>query len=790
MTSIDLPRITELLTSRAQQGREYLFEHECYELLSLMGAEAPPAVRLIPPGSRPTPGDLAALPTDKVVLKVVSKHITHKTEARGIRIVANEIGAVEAAFDLMLREVPEAYAEYLSAHPTLVPTDLREAGGANLEATLAQSIHGILLCSFVRPDASGFATELFVGIRNTAEFGPIISAGLGGVEMEILAQQIRPGAAVAIAPTGTIDGAGFLQLFRTTLSYQRLAGAMRGSRVLVSDAALCQCFQSFITIANHFSLVNPEAALHLNELEVNPFAISGARLAPVDGVCSFTTATAAPHPRPLDKIGRLLRPQTAAIIGVSRTSMNMGRIILNNLLDAGFDRDRTHVIRDGAEEIDGVRCVPSVAELPVKVDLVVVAVGADQASGVAQQLIEHNKAHTVILIPGGLGEKQGTQKLERQLKDRIAASHDLPDPGPVFLGGNSLGVISHPGRYNTMFIPQSRLARSRGTKTRRVCFMSQSGAFIIANLSRMPWLDPAYAVSIGNQIDLTAGDLLSYLQDDPGIEVFAIYLEGFQLGDGLVFANAVRQAVDQGKDVVFYKAGRTSEGRCATAGHTASVAGDYAVCASALTQAGAWVAEDFDDFGDALRLVVRLRGKRLGGNGLAALSNAGFESVGMADSIKRVGAELRLVEYTNQTRSLLEQALTRHHLDTLVDVKNPFDVTPMASDEAYAELATALLADAAVDLVVVGAVPLSPALHTLPPDHDSTASIDNAASIARVLPQVAAAQAKPVVAVVDAGTLYDPFAAQLEAGGLPVFRCADRAVRALGKLVALKTRQP
>ena len=51
---------------------------------------------------------------------------------------------------------------------------------------------------------AAFGNELFVGIRHTREFGPIISAGLGGVEMEILARQTRKGAAVAIAPTGTI----------------------------------------------------------------------------------------------------------------------------------------------------------------------------------------------------------------------------------------------------------------------------------------------------------------------------------------------------------------------------------------------------------------------------------------------------------------------------------------------------------------------------------------------------------------------------------------------------------
>ena len=49
----------------------------------------------------------------------------------------------------------------------------------------------------------------------------------------------------------------------------------------------------------------------------------------------------------------------------------------------------------------------------------------------------------------------------------------------------------------------------QGAKT--AAFVSQSGAFMITRLSKRPELDPAYMISVGNQNDLTLGDLVKYL---------------------------------------------------------------------------------------------------------------------------------------------------------------------------------------------------------------------------------------------------------------------------------------
>ncbi len=122
----------------------------------------------------------------------------------------------------------------------------------------------------------------------------------------------------------------------------------------------------------------------------------------------------------------------------------------------------------------------------------------------------------------------------------------------------------------------------------------------------------------------------------------------------------------------------------------------------------------------------------------------------------------------------------------MVDVKNPLDVTPMTGDVAFADLIHEVLGDAGIDATVVGIVPLTPALQTLPPGDAYSESIYDPSSIAQRLPRAAAATDKPVIAVIDSGSLFDPLAEALRAGGLPVFRSADRAVKALCKWIDIK----
>ena len=746
LTGAEATAFERTLLRAYEEGRRPLYEHEVYMLIELIGAISPPHYVFVPVGNTIGREVLERFPGQRLVLKIVSQDVVHKSDADGIVFVPKD-------YETVRRELERLVA--------------RHAGRARIE--------GVLVVEFVERTQPGFGNELFVGVRATREFGPVIAAGLGGIDTEYLASKMRPGVAVAKACATDTSAEEFLELFRGTAAYDVLSGRARGHRRIVSDGELLRCFRAFISLARHFCVDRGTEGPDVAELEVNPFAFRQQRMVPLDGRGRLGPAAKRPAPRPIEKVRRLLEPRAIAVLGVSSTSMNFGRIILNNIKSCGFPADHLYVVKENEQQIDGVRCVPSVAALPELVDMLVVAAPASTMPQIAREIVASGKVGAAVVIPGGMGEKEGSEEIEKQIRGIIAAGRELPDGGPVFLGPNCMGIQSRPGRYDTFFIPQAKLDTRWSQPARPVALVSQSGAFIVSRLSNLETLDPALTISLGNQIDLSIADLVQAVGERPDIQVIGVYAEGFNNYDGLDLVRAVRRITDAGKTVIFYKAGRTPSGRSAAAGHTASVAGDYDVCLAATAHAGALVVETFKEFEQLVDLATALHAKPVSGLRLGAISNAGFETVGMADNVVGAGYQMEMATLGEATRRQLADVLARFKLDALVNLRNPLDLTPMATDEAYEECVRRLLDSPDVDAVVAALVPLTPAMLTTPEE------IDKPGSLAERLPKLFAAADKPVVVSIDSGPRYDALVRRLRAAGVPVFRSADQAVRALGR---------
>jgi acyl-CoA synthetase (NDP forming) len=771
---IDFSRINDIFGSAEKDGRNFLLEHEVYKILEIAGIKTPKCT-FIQKGKRTNAEDLQMFDGESLVLKIIAPIIVHKTDVAAIQYVKNDVDEINEAIEKMLGYVPGRFHEWIKNFPGSEKKKLWSL------AEIERQIWGFLIVEKVEYDKTGFGTELLMGLRNSRDFGPVAMMGVGGVEIEYLSERIQEGKAVSIGSPHILFKEDIHRILEPLAVYDKLVGNVRGSVALISEDELVETYYRFLKLGAYYSPYKTDHPFVIEEAEVNPFVVQDNKLIALDGMCRFSRNQTVPRKSRYENIEYLLKPKTIGIIGVSE-KMNVGHIILNNILSGGFYNWNVFVVKPDTDEIEGCACVPSIADLPKTVDLFVIAVSADQTYDVIKELIAHEKARSAIIIAGGIGEKRGTQDLEEEVKKLLEGGIKHKKLTPVVNGGNCLGIFSKPGKYDTTFVPDYKLPRTTGRKTNLV-YLSQSGAFMISRMSKLPNIEPLYAISIGNQIDLTVSDYLRYFKDDDEAKVFGVYVEGFMPADGLACAQAACQIVTQeGKMIVIYKAGRTPEGRDATASHTASVAGDYSISKAILEEAGAIVADTIFDFENYVKNLSFLAHKQIRGNRIAIISNAGFECVTMADNLKN-DQEFLLAKLSPKTQKRISQILETQGITKLQDVHNPLDTTPVASDAVFADCVMAMLEDENVDCAIVSPVPMTPSMQTLVPGRFHEENVYHPNSIAMRLIDVFHKTDKPFVVNLDAGDIFKPMVDCLEQAGVPTFRRSDVAVKFLRKYI-------
>lgn len=752
--------IEKILKQAALEKRSHLLETEGLALLNELGLRTPKTIfidRL--KISKPIN---AKIPGTKVVLKVISPTILHKSDVGGVAIVENKPSAIQAT---------------LKAMETGLKRQRKDK--AILGYTISECIDF----------ESGLRGEILLGCRYTPDFGPVVTVGAGGIFTEFLTKSFQPGKEIAVF--STLDGKNEISRGLDRLPLSKLwLETFRGKKASLAKKDLVDTIDCLLKFANTF------VPTLISEFEINPIVITKNGLTALDilvklgkGTHPYANALTQAQMRPVSKIKNLLSPQSVAVLGVSE-KMNPGHIIVNNLLREGFQKSKIYIVKPGsttpAANIEGCLCVPSIAALPESVDMLILAISANQVPAAIQEAIKNQKAESIVIIPGGLEEKEGSQAVVHAMNQAILAARKTSWGGPVLNGGNCLGIKSIPGKYDTMFIPQYKIGPHR-LEADPVAFISQSGALAISRANKLEQVNFRYSISVGNQSDLTIGDYFHFLKNDQNIDVFAVYIEGFKAGDGLHFLKAAKQLVAAGRKVIVYRSGRTAAGAIASASHTASIAGDYAVTRSLCQNAGIILADTLADFDDLIELATQLRKRKLPEQTghlsplrLGAVSNAGFECVAIGDNI----GSFEMAKWDAKTNLALQKCFERNALSGIVDVHNPLDLTPMANDQTYAETFQAVLDDPNVDIGLVSCIPLTSALNTLAANSGHSEDLNSDNAVASKIFNIWHTTNKPWAVVIDTGTLYDPLAQKLKSKGIPTFRTVDRAMKLLGLIFA------
>ncbi len=370
-------------------------------------------------------------------------------------------------------------------------------------------------------------------------------------------------------------------------------------------------------------------------------------------------------------------PRSIAVIGAAREPGKLGYNVLSNLLQYGY-KGEVYPINPKATEILGLKCYPTVGDVPGAIDLAVVVVPNKLVPDVIKQCGEKGVKGAVIISAGFKEAGLEGVKLERQV---VATAREY---GIRIVGPNCLGIID---TVQPMDVSFAAGIPPRGD----IAFMSQSGALCTAILdwSLAHGVGFSRFVSLGNKADVDEVDLLEAWDGDPNSKVIIAYVEG--LRDGRRFMDIARR-VTQRTPVIAVKSGNTEAGSRAVSSHTGSLAGSNRAYDAAFHQVGLLRAasiQDLFDYAIAFAYQPVLKGNRI-----AIVTNAGGPAIMATDALENAG--LKLASLSPETVDYLQA-----HLPEAANTYNPIDVLGDALADRYALGIEAALKDPNVDGLVV-----------------------------------------------------------------------------------------
>ena len=450
----------------------------------------------------------------------------------------------------------------------------------------------------------------------------------------------------------------------------------------------------------------------------------------------------------------LLSPRSVAVVGQSNDPAKTAGRPLKFLRQAGY-AGRVYPVNARRDEVLGERAFASLAALPEVPEHVYVVTPTEAAVEAIEECGRLGVKVATVLADGFAEAGPAGEAREARLRDVVART------GLRIVGPSSLGVVN---LRDGVMLTANAAFDEKDLPVGRIFAASHSGTMIGALLSRGKARHIGFAglVSVGNEVDLSVGEICAATLDDPDIDGYLLFLETMRKAAALRdFALA---AAARGRPVLAYKLGRSSAARELAVSHTGALAGEDDVADAFLADCGIARVETFEALIEGLPLIARVPARRRGARppAVAVVTTTAGGATTVVDPLAARG----------------------------ITIAQP-------SAETYARLDAAGIAVARariVDLTIAGAryEVMKGALDILlsAPEFDLVVAV--VGSSARFHPELAlkpiidcAGAAKPLAAFVvpDAPQAL----ARLSAAGVPCFRtpeaCADAVAAALRRRV-------
>lgn len=377
---------------------------------------------------------------------------------------------------------------------------------------------------------------------------------------------------------------------------------------------------------------------------------------------------------------RLLSPRSIAILGATDRG-DIPSLPQRFLRLHGYGGE-IFPVNPRLAEVDGLRCYPSVAALPLVPDIAMVMTAASRVPMLLEECGRAGVPFAVVCSSGfaEIGEAAAQQDLVA-----IAARY-----GVGLIGPNCQGFMDVPGR---VFAGFSSAFNDRRWKPGGFSLVSQSGfGFGIAGVAEEQGVGLSRVFALGNAAGLGPLDLAEALVDDPQTRVIGLFFEALDAPRRLIALGA--RAAAAGKPVLAWKAGATASGARAAAAHTAALATDTRLTRALLERAGMIPVASVTEMAD--RALVLLQGRRPAGRRLTIVTVSGGAGVAMADAAEPAGL---LVEPLDDATT----ARLRAVIPSFGSAANPVDVTAalIGKPEMLAAVLDLVTDDPTTDMVAV-----------------------------------------------------------------------------------------
>ena len=359
-------------------------------------------------------------------------------------------------------------------------------------------------------------------------------------------------------------------------------------------------------------------------------------------------------------IRALLQPSSIAIAGASSDPGKLGSLPLSFLLKHGY-AGQIYPVHPKLDEIGGLRCYRSMADIESDVDLLVIAVPASRIVDLLNDCRPGQVKSALVLSSGFAEIGPDGAALQRELRAKAL------DKGIRFIGPNSVGVAN----LHDKVVPSiSQVFDQAGLASGGIGFVTQSGAVgtAITALAHAEEVGIGYFLSTGNEGDLEFSDFCDYFAEDPRVGIIAGYVESIRDGDK--FRAAARKAAHAGKPIALIKVGASEAGGRAVQSHTGALAGSEAVYRAAFDELGIVRTQSIEELIDVLKIMSAFpRAMRRGAAArVAILSHSGGAGVLMADTCIGEGLDVAA-----PSAALVETLKKR--LPPYASFGNPIDMT-------------------------------------------------------------------------------------------------------------------